>query len=200
MRKQTTKVLEKPSNGGKHCQKAWRKVSALVVDHGFKDPRLYHLVLKGEKDNQFQSVMPYQKALKAICRKLTLENIKYHWRACAEQDEEKGLHFHVFILAESKYFNSCGVINTTKAAFLTTLLTAHKMKFYLAPPKAAMHRNHEGKQLNYATLAGAKLDDCIERLSYLVKARSKPLDMRTIYFSSRVPRRTAPAEPALTIG
>ena len=194
MRKQTTKVLEKPSNGGMHSQKAWRKVKTLVVDHGFKDPRLYHLVLMGKEDNQFPDAMPYQKALKAICRKLTIKGIDYRWRACIEQDEEKGLHFHVFILVQAKSENNpCSVINTTKTAFLTTLLTAHKMKFHLAPPRAAMHRNHEGKQLNYATLAGPKLDDCIERLSYLVKARSKPLDMRTIYFSSRAPRRTTTA-------
>lgn len=180
-----------------HSQKAWRKIRGLFVDYGFKDARLYHLVLKGKEDNQFKSAAPYQKALKAICRKLTLESINYRWRACLEEDEEKGLHFHVFILVEAKYFNPCSVINTTKTAFLTTLLTTHQMKFYLAPPQAAMHRNHEGKQLNYATLAGPKLDDCIERLSYLVKARSKPLHVRTIYFSSRAPRRSAPTTPPL---
>ena len=187
MRKQTTKVLEKPTNDGKHSQKAWRRIKSLLLNHDFLQPRMYHLVLMDEID--WPDAGRFQKALKALCRKLTVEGIDCQWRACIERDEEKGLHFHVFILVEAKYFNPCSVINTTKTGWLTTMLKSKAMTFNLAPPRAAMHRTHEGKQLNYATLAGAKLDDCIERLSYLVKTRSKPLDMRTIYFSSRTPRR-----------
>lgn len=193
MRKQTTRVLEKPTNEGIHSQKAWRKIRSMLVDHGFLQPRLYHLVLMDNID--WLTASRFQRALKALCRKLTREGIDYQWRACIERDEDKGLHFHVFILAEAKHFNPCSVINTTKTGWLTEMLTTHRMTFNLAPPKAAIHLTRDGKQLNYATLAGAKLDDCIERLSYLVKARSKPLDMRPIYFSSRVLRHPASVEP-----
>jgi hypothetical protein len=51
-----------------------------------------------------------------------------------------------------------------------------------------MHRvggTLDGKRLNYATLAGEKLNDCIEWISYLVKKRSKPENLKYIYFSSR---------------
>lgn len=54
--------------------------------------------------------------------------------------------------------------------------------------KADMHRvggTAEGKRQDYASIAGDKLADCQEWLSYLVKARSKPEDIRGIYFSSR---------------
>ena len=195
MRKQTTKVLEKPANAGKHSQKAWRRAKSLLFNHGFLQPRMYHLVLMD--DINWPNAGRFQMAMKALGRKLTLEGIDYHWRACIERDDEKGLHFHVFILVEAKYINPCSIINTTKTGWLTKMLTAKAMTFNLAPPKAAIHLTRDGRQLKYATLAGAKLDDCIERLSYLVKTRSKPLDMRTVYFSSRNPRRTAPAEPAL---
>lgn len=189
MRKQMTKVLEKPANEGKHSQKAWRKIRSLLIDHGFLQPRLYHLVLMD--DIEWPDAGRFQRSLKALCRKLNLEGIDYHWRACLERDDEKGLHFHIFILVEAKYFNPCSVINTTKTGWLTKMLATHRMTFNLAPPKAAIHLTRDGKRLNYATLAGAKLDDCLERISYLVKARSKPTDIRSIYFSSRTRRSTA---------
>lgn len=217
MRKQTTKVLEKPGNAGKHSQKAWLRAKSLLSDHRFLRPRLYHLILMD--DIEWPDAGRFQKVWKAVCRELTRVGIAHEWRACIERDNEKGLHFHVFILVEAMYVNPCSVINTTKSTgtkkrgrklaegkyttppgWLRTLITNKAMTFNLAPPRAAIHLARDGKQLNYATLAGPKLDDCIERLSYLVKARSKPLDMRTIYFSSRAPRRTAPAEPALAIG
>lgn len=206
MRKQTTKVLEKPANDGKHSQKAWRRTKSLLFDHGFLQPRMYHLVLMD--DIEWPDASRFQKVWKSVCRELTRVEIAYEWRACIERDDDKGLHFHVFILVEAMYVNPCSVINTTKSTgtkkrgrkltegkyatppgWLRTLIAKKAMTLHLAPPKAAIHRTHDGKQLNYATLAGPKLDDCLERLSYLVKTRSKPLDMRTVYFSSRSPRR-----------
>jgi hypothetical protein len=194
MRKQATKVTT--ANDGMHSQKAYRKVTAMLGDHGFLNPRLYHLILMDKVEAY--SPVRFRTALKALCRRLTEQGIDHHWRACIERDDEKGLHFHVFLLAESKHVDPCRFMNTTKTGWLRTMMDRHVMQFHLSPPKAAIHLTREGKQKNYARPTGDRKADCIEWISYLVKARSKPSDMRTIYFSSRVRRPTA-AEPTLAL-
>ena len=65
-----------------------------------------------------------------------------------------------------------------------------------APPKNKMHLSKKGKQLQYATLAGDKREDCKNWIGYLAKSRSNCPDIKQTYFSSRnTPRqRNAPAE------
>ena len=130
----------------------------------------------------------FQKTLKAICLKLRNENIAYRWRACLESEKTKGLHFHVFLLVNACNKNSCAIINTKNDGWLKTYLENHAMTMYLSQPKADIHRvggSVGGKRQNYATLAGDKLNDCLEWVSYLVKKRSKPDHIKNIYFSSR---------------
>lgn len=187
-KRQTTYITER--NGGVHRQKAWRKVKAMLIDHGMKSARLYHLVLMlGIDDGQGGEVPRFQRALKAMCLILTQAGIRYRWRACVELDEAKGWHFHVFMLAESIKANPCRIINHSKAGDLFKLMTGHRLDYHLSPPKSDMHRTggtHAGHRQNYAYIAGAeKLADCEEWLSYLVKTRSKPTDTKQIYFSSR---------------
>lgn len=184
MRKETTKVIER--NGGMHRQRAYRRIRAMVEDHDFTSPRLYHLVLVS--DLEIKGADPFLKVIKALCRKLRDSGIRSRWRGALEQDEEKGLHFHVFLMVENKVVNPCAIINTTRGKFLQSLMERHAMRFHLSKPKADMHRvggTIEGKRNNYASLAGDKLPDCLEWMSYLVKARSKPKHIRNIYFGSR---------------
>lgn len=185
MRKQTTAIIER--NGGVHKQKALRRIESIFDGHGFIRPRLYHLILMAETDTL--GAKRYLSALKALRRKLREEGISIpRWRAALELDDEKGLHFHVFLLFDATAKNPCEVINTKPDGWLRSMLDRKKMTFHLSKPKADMHRvggTLTGKRKNYASLAGDKLDDCKEWISYLAKARSKPEHITYLYFSSR---------------
>jgi hypothetical protein len=152
---------------------------------------LYHIVLLDHASESATSVRRFQGAIKALCRKLRQHGIPARWRACIEREDEKGLHCHVFVLVDATATNPCAIINAKRhgaQAWLYNMLAARFMGFHLAQPKADMHRvgsTADGRRKNYATLAGDKLDDCLVWVSYLVKQRSKPSDIRTIYLSSR---------------
>lgn len=190
MRRVTNGILGR--NGGLHDSRALRRVVSMLDDHGFARPRLYHLVLLDDIAESPASVRRFQDAIQALCRILRGEGIPVRWRAAFERDDEKQLHCHVFFLVNDVgMINPCKIFNAHRdcpQALLANMLTKRSMDFHLAPPKADMHRvggTREGARVNYATLAGAKLDDCKEWVSYLVKSRSKPDDLRTIYLSSR---------------
>lgn len=208
-RRDTTGILERvvngeKVNGGMHRQKAYRRIKAMLDGHGFVSPRLYHFVLMdgdevvGPQDNPER----FRRVLKALCRELTHQGIRYRWRAAVELDEEKGLHLHTFMLVENTVANPDSFItpnrNTTRKGIkrngiegkprrtLADIADAHLISFHIAAPKAPIHKTQNGEQKNYATIGSeAKKADCQHWLSYLAKARSKPAHIRSIYFSSR---------------
>ena len=208
MKRITTDIIER--NGGMHRQTAYRHITAMLDEHGYKRPRLYHLVLMMDEKappetkprEEPHDASQFLKVLKALCRKMRDAGIATRWRACLERDDakqlkSKGLHLHVFILVDATVANPCKYINSTPTEYLSPMLQRRGMKFHLAKPKADMHRVggvSTGKRKNYASLAGDKLANCLEWVSYLVKARSKPDDIRGIYFSSRdrLQRKTPP--------
>jgi hypothetical protein len=160
----------------------------MLTEHGYKQPRLYHLVLIDDTETaEKQGAARFLKALKVLCLELRQNDIPTRWRACLERDEEKGLHFHVYVLVDATKQNPCRFINTKtgREGWLRNMLEKQALRFHLSPPKSDMHRKRNGERKNYATLAGDKLADCTQWISYLVKARSKPDDIRGIYFSSR---------------
>lgn len=193
MKPSTTEITER--HGGVHSPRAMARVRSMLIGHGFARPRLYHIVLMDHAAESPTSTERYQGAIKAICRKLRQEGIAARWRACIERDDEKGLHCHLFVLVDATTKNPCSIINTKRHgphAWLHRMLEARFMNFHLAQPKADMHRvggTIAGRRRNYATLAGDKLADCEIWISYLVKRRSKPGDLRTIYLSSRDSKR-----------
>ena len=158
----------------------------MLDDHGYRDPRLYHLILKDGV--ACTDAKPFLTALKALFRAMRSAGIETRWRGCLELDDEKGLHFHVFILANAFVENPCKFINTKTDGFLRSMLERRGMTFHLAQPKSDMHKVggvFTGDRRNYAYVSKDKREDCLEWISYLVKGRSKPDDIRGIYFSSR---------------
>ena len=105
-------------------------------------------------------------------------------------DDEKGLHFHVFILTEAKHRNPCSILNHNAQDWLNVMMQQRELTYYIAPPENPIHRTRLGKRLNYATLAGEKLADCLIWISYLVKSRSKENGISRIYFGSQPSRCT----------
>jgi hypothetical protein len=181
MKKEETSITL--ANDGMHSQKAYRKMKDMLRNHTYTAPRLYHLVFMGSEIGK-----DYHAAMKALCLELRRQDIPCQWKACLEVDDEKGLHFHAFILAEAKHRSPCAVLNHNAQHWLNVMMQKRGLTYYIAPPHSLIHRNREGKRLNYATLAGEKLADCIVWISYLVKTRSKLDSMKHIYFGSRPSR------------
>jgi hypothetical protein len=168
------------ANGGMHNQKAYRKIKDMLNNNYYTSPRLYHLILMGSEFSK-----DYQAAMKALCLELRRQNIPCQWKGCLEVDEEKGLHFHVFILTEAKYRSPCAILNHNSQQWLDVMMLKRGLTYHIAPPANPIHRTRLGKKLNYATLAGEKLADCLVWISYLVKRRSKVDSISPIYFGSR---------------
>jgi hypothetical protein len=176
------------ANEAMHNQKAYRKMKDMLNNNTYTSPRLYHLVFMGSELSG-----DYQAAMKALCLELRRQDIPCQWKACLEVDAEKGLHFHAFILTEAKYRSPCAVLNHNAQHWLNVMMQKRGLTYHIAPPVNPIHRTKLGKKLNYATLAGEKLADCIVWISYLVKRRSKVDTMQRIYFGSR-PNRAVPTQ------
>ena len=209
-RKETTPILDR--NGGMHHQEQFARIKAMLRDHGYQKPRLYHLVLMSEIE--MTDAKPFLKAVKALCLHLRSFGISTRWRAALERDDEKGLHLHLYLLVDASTHNPCAIINTkTSIAGPTTrtrkgekrksppgwmreMFWRHGITVHLSKPKSDIHRvggTVHGRRQSYAAVTTpAKIADCIEWLSYLAKARSKPEDIRGIYFSSRDSLGSAP--------
>lgn len=171
------------ANGGMDNQKAYRKMKDMLKYNYYTCPRLYHIVMMGSEQSR-----EYQAAMKALCLELRRQDIPCQWKGCLEVEDEKGLHFHVFILAEAKHRNPCSVLNHNAQHWLNVMMQKRELTYYIAPPENPMHRTGLGKRLNYATLAGEKLTDCLVWISYLVKSRSKIEGISRIYFGSQPSR------------
>lgn len=182
MKKTQTKVTNAKNNGGMHRAREFQKAREILEGNRYQEARLYHLSFKGS-----EQVAPYQEAMKALCAELRRHGSPCQWRACIEAEEEKGLHWHAYILVEGKFYNPDHIINRKSDGWLTTMLAKKGLKFDLNPPRDPVHLNADGTQNNYARLPKSKpekIANCVEWISYLYKVRSKFV-RRPIYFSSR---------------
>jgi len=182
LKKLNTKITIK--NGGVHSTRAYKKLISLLTNHDYYSARLYHLIFMGSNQKD-----KYLAALKQLIAKLRDGCIPCQWRGAMEVDEEKGLHFHVFILTENKYFNPCSIINHNKQDWLNVMMQKRELTFHIAARKSIMHQSGSGfRRCNYASIPKTKpekLADCMEWISYLAKARSKDIDIGQVYYSSR---------------
>lgn len=216
--KDTTEILErtdskgKKVNGGMHRQPAYRRGKEMLEGHGFKGPRLYHIVIMDRYVEGPPNGARFLKSVKAVCKALHDQGIRYRWRSALELDEEKGLHLHVFFLVENlpstnpRAVSPCsiftsnsnnqkpkrrpkwkdGTVGEKPYRTLGDIMRRNMLGFHIAQPQAQIHRNAQGERKNYATLANpAKREDCIQWISYIYKARSKPTHIRGIYSGSR---------------
>jgi hypothetical protein len=190
LKKIRTRVTD--ANEGMHSPKEFKKAKEMIENCRYKSPRLYHLSFKGS-----EQVQPYQAATKALCENLRRHGMPCQWRACIEAEEDKGLHWHVYILVEAKVSNPDHVINRKRHEWLTTMVTKLGLEFDLNPPRNRIHWGADGQPNNFATLPKSKpekIADCIEWISYLYKERSK-FDRRQIYYASK-PSREKLAAPS----
>jgi hypothetical protein len=160
----------------------------MLHNNTYKAPRLYHFVFMGS-----EVAKDYQAAMKALCLELRRLDMPCQWKGCLEVEDEKGLHFHAFILVEAKHRNPCSVLNHNAQGWLNIMMQKRELTYKIAQPQNPIHRTGLGKRQNYATLAGEKLADCLIWISYLVKRRSNLDSMKRIYFGSQPSKAVNPA-------
>lgn len=184
MRKIVTKITD--ANEGMHNLVGYQKAKAMIESHAYVQARLYHLCFLGSTQ-----VKPYQDAINALAERLRDSGAPCQWKAALEDDEDRGLHMHVYFLVESHKFNPDHIINRKAGGWLDIMTLKKDITFHLNAPRSAIHNPPDKEPQNYATVPKtkkAKVADCVEWISYLYKIRSKP-NLRQIYFSSR-PTRT----------
>lgn len=183
MKKLTTSITE--ANGGMHNPRGYKDAQEMITNHDYEQARLYHLRFTGA--NQ---VAPYKAAMKALAEHLRKNNIRCQYKAAIEEDDDQGIHMHVFILVEAKLNNPDHILNRKNDGWLAIMMLKKGLDCALNPPRGSIHYGRDGTMKNYASVPKtnkAKIADCLVWISYLYKNRSKP-DLDQIYFSSRPAR------------
>ena len=171
----------------------------MLETHPYQSAQLYHICFVGSTQ-----VEPYKEAVKSLVEHLRDKNMPCQYRAALEEgdtEDSNELHMHVFLLVEAKFAKPIGIIHRKPEGWLKTMAMKKGIDFHLNHPRSPLHFGRNGQQKLYASLPPSKpekLADCINWISYLYKARSKP-KIRQRYFASR-PNREIRLQPVLPEG
>lgn len=154
----------------------------------FRRPRLFHICFKG-KSHQDHKVL-----LHLLINQLTRKNIPNQWFSCREIDT--GEHLHIFIIADASKANPQSVLNTFSDQFLGENAKRKLIDVYINAPQHPMHNEKKYIKLPWLSSSRSISDDAIWRLrdallwlTYLYKARGKPMDSSHQIFSASRPLR-----------
>jgi hypothetical protein len=191
------------ANGGLHSKRAMKKVKDRLQNHGMKRSILVQFVLTGS-----QSVKVYRDTYNDIADHIRDNGSRCEYFGCLEVDEVKGLHSHVYFVIETIKKFPHKTLDVTDGAWLHKLAERRGLvnddgttrRIHIAQPQNKMHNSHGRKQFFARLDDEAKLADCLERIEYLYKNRSKAnVPCREIYFNSNFEankaKRTAKKKP-----
>ena len=188
------------ANGGVESARALKHARNVLLNHDLKQPVLYHLVLTGS-----QSIPVYQAVIKSLIRRIR-SRCRLEYFGAYENDVEKGLHAHCYILIETSEKTPFKILNVNDGEYLHKLAERHELenRIHISKPKNAMH----GGQFFARPTPGPLLENCLEWIEYPFKRRSKDgIPAREKYFFSEfkanktkrtaeMQRYYAPAAPA----
>ncbi|WP_322403425.1 hypothetical protein [Massilia luteola] len=177
--KQTNAILN--ANGGLHSRRALKKVEDRLRNHGMKRPILVQFVLTG-----YQTIREYQSAIKAIAGAIRYYGNELEYFGCYENDAQKGYHAHLYLLIETDKQFPWTVLDVREGKWLDKFAKKRGMNpIHVAQPQSPIHSVDGQKQFFARPTPGPKLDDCLQRISYLYKNRSKDgVEARETYFNS----------------
>lgn len=173
-KKMSSAILD--ANGGLDSERALAHARNVLLNHDLKQPVLYHLVLTGS-----QLIPVYQATIKSLIRRIR-SRCRLEYFGAYENDEEKGLHAHIYILIETSKKPPFALFSVGKGKYLDKLAVRHGLNpIHISKPKS---RVHEG-EFFARPVAGEKLEDCLKWIEYPFKKRSKDgIPAREKYFSS----------------
>lgn len=192
-------------NGGWHKdgKRAYRKARKTLTQCllTYERPRLYHLGFKG------QSVKVYKDLLQALRQHLVSKGAPCEWWGAVEEDEASGKHMHVFLVVDAKKARTHKIFQVDEERFLGREAAKRGIRPYVNPPRNAMHNGcyhielpWQGSSRETSAEANERLEDALVWLTYLYKARSKPVNAEggQIFPTSR-PNRKRSDTPSLKI-
>jgi hypothetical protein len=166
------------ANGGLDSVRALNHARNVLLNHDLKQPVLYHLVLTGS-----QSIPVYQATIKSLIRRVRNHGCRLEYFGAYENDEEKGMHAHVFILIETSKKTPFKLLNVNDGEYLHKLADRHGLtrRVHVSKPKHPMH----GGQFFARPAPGEQLENCLAWIGYAFKQRSKDgIPAREKYFNS----------------
>lgn len=184
-RKYSNNILAK--NGGLHSARQLKSVRQLMTNHGLKDAILYEFILAGKADKA-----DYQATIKKLMQHIRTKCRAEYIGAYEVGDEKGGLHCHVFVIVETlHHFPGNDLLNVSAGHFIARRIALTGMSIKIAPPQNPMHDEQMFARMD----TPAKLADCIEWTTYILKLRSKDaVPGREIYFASEFASNTRKRE------
>jgi len=184
-RKYSNNILAK--NGGLHSARQLKSVRQLMTNHGLKDAILYEFILAGKADKA-----DYQATIKKLMQHIRTKCRAEYIGAYEVGEEKGGLHCHVFVIVETlHHFPGNDLLNVSAGHFIARRIALTGMSIKIAPPQNPMHDGQMFARMD----TPAKLANCIEWTTYILKLRSKDaVPGREIYFASEFASNTRKRE------
>jgi hypothetical protein len=184
-RKYSNNILAK--NGGLHSARQLKSVRQLMTNHGLKDAILYEFILAGKADKA-----DYQATIKKLMQHIRTKCRAEYIGAYEVGNEKGGLHCHVFVIVETlHHFPGNDLLNVSAGHFIARRIALTGMSIKIAPPQNTMHDGAMFARMD----TPAKLANCIEWTTYILKLRSKDaVPGREIYFASEFASNTRKRE------
>jgi hypothetical protein len=163
-------------NDGLHSKRALNTVRQLFTTHDLKDAVLYQFIASGSQDREV-----YQATMKSLIRHIRTKCRAEYIGAYEVGEEKSGLHTHAFVIIETaKHFPS-DLLDVSEGKFIARLRKRKGISLRIEPPKNRMH----GEAMFARMSTPAKLENCINWCTYILKPRSKDdVPGRETYFGS----------------
>jgi hypothetical protein len=163
-------------NDGLHSKRALNTVRQLLTAHDLKDAVLYQIILSGS-----QSKPEYQATMKALIRHIRTKCRAEYIGAYEVGEEKGGLHTHMFVIIEAKHHFPSDLLDVREGEWIARRIKRTGLSIRIEPPKNRMHGGAMFARMN----TPAKLENCINWATYILKLRSKDdVPGRETYFGS----------------
>lgn len=174
-KKYSNAILDK--NGGLHSRRALKSVQQAMTTHGLKKPILYQIIMSGKSTKG-----EYQATIKRLIEHIRTKCKAEYVGAYEVGTEKGGLHCHMFVIVETlHHFPGNDVLNVSAGNFIARRIKRTGMSIKIAPPQNTMHDGQMFARMN----TPAKLANCIDWATYILKVRSKDaVPGRETYFNS----------------
>lgn len=174
-KKYSNAILDK--NGGLHSRRALKSVQQAMTTHGLKKPILYQIIMSGKSTKG-----EYQATIKRLIEHIRTKCKAEYVGAYEVGTEKGGLHCHMFVIVETlHHFPGNDVLNVSAGNFIARRIKRTGMSITIEPPKNTMHDGQMFARMD----TPAKLANCIDWCTYILKVRSKDaVPGRETYFNS----------------
>lgn len=148
-----------------------------MTTHGLKKPILYQFIMSGKSTKS-----EYQATIKRLIEHIRTKCKAEYVGAYEVGTEKGGLHCHMFVIVETlHHFPGDDILNVSAGNFIARRIKRTGMSITIEPPKNTMHGGAMFARMD----TPAKLANCIEWATYILKVRSKDaVPGRETYFGS----------------